>query len=89
MARVVKPCAPKKRLSSVSRAVDLATGLDGQAGCDCSAGHTGAAVYFLIAIKLRMLLVVERPGIAALVPTERTGLFVLTMLAWRTWMQKA
>jgi glycerol-3-phosphate acyltransferase PlsX len=63
----------RKKDSSVSRAVDLVK--RGEAEAIVSAGHTGAAVA-ATAIKLRMLPGVERPGIAALVPTER-NVFVL------------
>jgi glycerol-3-phosphate acyltransferase PlsX len=47
----------------------------GQADAIVSAGHTGAAVAATV-IKLRMLPGIERPGIAALVPTEK-NVFVL------------
>jgi glycerol-3-phosphate acyltransferase PlsX len=63
----------RKKDSSVSRAVDLVK--YGQADAIVSAGHTGAAVAATV-IKLRMLPGVERPGIAALVPTEK-NVFVL------------
>ncbi len=63
----------RKKDSSVSRAVDLVK--RGEADAIVSAGHTGAAVA-ATAIKLRMLPGVERPGIAALVPTEK-NVFVL------------
>jgi phosphate acyltransferase len=63
----------KKKDSSVSRAVDLVK--SGQAEAIVSAGHTGAAVA-ASTIKLRTLPGVERPGIAAVMPTE-TNRFVL------------
>jgi glycerol-3-phosphate acyltransferase PlsX len=63
----------KKKDSSVSRAVDLVK--KGEADAIVSAGHTGAAVA-ASTIKLRTLPGIERPGIAATMPTE-TNLFVL------------
>jgi glycerol-3-phosphate acyltransferase PlsX len=63
----------RKKDSSVSRAVDLVK--HGQADAIVSAGHTGAAVA-ASAIKLRTLLGIDRPGIAAILPTE-TNVFVL------------
>ena len=63
----------RKKDSSINRAVDLIK--HGQAEAVVSAGHTGAAVA-ATAIKLRTLPGVERPGIAAVIPTER-NLFVL------------
>jgi glycerol-3-phosphate acyltransferase PlsX len=63
----------KKKDSSVSRAVDLVK--KGDADAVVSAGHTGAAVA-ASTIKLRTLPGIERPGIAATMPTE-TNLFVL------------
>lgn len=63
----------RKRDSSVSRAVDLVK--NGDADAIVSAGHTGAAVA-ATTIKLRTLPGIERPGIAATMPTE-TNLFVL------------
>lgn len=63
----------RKKDSSVSRAVDLVK--SGAADAIVSAGHTGAAVA-ATTIKLRTLPGVERPGIAAIIPTE-TNLFVL------------
>ena len=63
----------KKKDSSVSRAVDLVKA--GEADAIVSAGHTGAAVA-ASTIKLRTLPGIERPGIAATMPTE-TNLFVL------------
>jgi phosphate acyltransferase len=63
----------RKKDSSVSRAVDLVK--RGVADAIVSAGHTGAAVA-AATIKLRNLPGVDRPGIAALIPTE-TNLFVL------------
>jgi phosphate acyltransferase len=63
----------RKKDSSVSRAVDLVK--QGAADAIVSAGHTGAAVA-AATIKLRTLPGIDRPGIAALIPTE-TNLFVL------------
>lgn len=63
----------RKKDSSVSRAVDLVKA--GTAEAIVSAGHTGAAVA-ASTIKLRTLPGIERPGIAATMPTE-TNLFVL------------
>ena len=63
----------RKKDSSVSRAVDLVK--KGEAAAIVSAGHTGAAVA-ATTIKLRTLPGVDRPGIAALIPSE-TNLFVL------------
>ena len=63
----------RKKDSSVSRAVDLVKKGDAQA--IVSAGHTGAAVA-ASTIKLRTLPGIDRPGIAATMPTE-TNLFVL------------
>ncbi len=63
----------RKRDSSVSRAVELVR--DGSAEAIVSAGHTGACVA-ATTIRLRMLPGVERPAIAATMPTE-TNLFVL------------
>jgi glycerol-3-phosphate acyltransferase PlsX len=63
----------RKKDSSISRAVDLIK--HGQADAVVSAGHTGAAVA-ATTIKLRTLEGVDRPGIAALLPTE-TNLCVL------------
>jgi glycerol-3-phosphate acyltransferase PlsX len=63
----------RKKDSSISRAVDLVK--HGQADAVVSAGHTGAAVA-ATTIKLRTLEGVDRPGIAALLPTE-TNLCVL------------
>src|SRR5205085_2877747 len=63
----------RKKDSSISRAVDLVK--DGAADAIVSAGHTGAAVA-AATIKLRTLPGIDRPGIAALIPTE-TNLFVL------------
>jgi phosphate acyltransferase len=63
----------RKKDSSVSRSVDLVK--SGQADAIVSAGHTGAAVA-ATTIKLRTLPGVERPGIAAVMPTERNT-FVL------------
>ncbi len=63
----------KKKDSSIARAVDLVK--SGEAEAVVSAGHTGASVA-ATTIKLRMLPGIERPGIAATIPTE-TRLFVL------------
>ena len=63
----------RKKDSSVSRAVDLVK--DGTAEAVVSAGHTGACVT-AAKVKLRTLPGVDRPGIAATMPTE-TNLFVL------------
>src|SRR6266536_566396 len=63
----------RKKDSSVSRAFDLVK--RGQADAVVSAGHTGAAVA-AGTIKLRTLPGIDRPGIAAVLPTE-TNVFVL------------
>ena len=63
----------RKKDSSISRAVDLVK--HGQADAVVSAGHTGAAVA-ACTIKLRTLPGIDRPGIAAVLPTE-TNVFVL------------
>jgi glycerol-3-phosphate acyltransferase PlsX len=63
----------RKKDSSISRAVDLVK--HGQADAVVSAGHTGAAVA-ACTIKLRTLEGIDRPGIAAVLPTE-TNVFVL------------
>jgi phosphate acyltransferase len=63
----------RKKDSSIARAVDLVK--KGEADGVVSAGHTGAAVA-ASTIKLRTLPGIERPGIAATMPTE-TNLFVL------------
>src|SRR5689334_10546248 len=63
----------RKKDSSVSRAVDLVK--KGDAAAIVSAGHTGAAVA-ATTIKLRTLPGVDRPGIAAVIPSE-TKIFVL------------
>jgi len=63
----------RKKDSSVSRAVDLVK--KGDADAIVSAGHTGAAVA-ATAIKLRTLPGIDRPGIAAVIPSE-TNVFVL------------
>ena len=63
----------RKKDSSVSRAVDLVK--KGDANAIVSAGHTGAAVA-ATTIKLRTLPGIDRPGIAAVLPTE-TNVFVL------------
>jgi len=57
----------RKKDSSVSRAVDLVK--HGQADAIVSAGHTGAAVAASM-IKLRTLEGIDRPGIAAVLPTQ-------------------
>jgi len=64
----------KKKDSSVSRAVDLVR--EGAADAIVSAGNTGAAVA-AATIKLRMLPGIERPAIAATMPTEKGGHFLL------------
>lgn len=58
----------RKKDSSISRAVDLVK--SGEAEAVVSAGHTGASVA-ATTIKLRMLPGIERPGIAATIPTEK------------------
>src|SRR6476620_11972334 len=63
----------RKKDSSVSRAVDLVK--KGDAAAIVSAGHTGAAVA-ATTIKLRTLPGIERPGIAAIIPSK-TNVFVL------------
>ncbi|CAN5598073.1 phosphate acyltransferase PlsX [soil metagenome] len=63
----------RKKDSSVSRAVDLVK--KGDADAIVSAGHTGAAVA-ATTIKLRTLPGIDRPGIAAVLPSE-TNIFVL------------
>src|ERR1700716_3956368 len=63
----------RKKDSSISRAVDLVK--KGDASAIVSAGHTGAAVA-ATTIKLRTLPGVDRPGIAAVIPSE-TNIFVL------------
>lgn len=63
----------RKKDSSIARAIDLVK--KGEADGVVSAGHTGAAVA-ASTIKLRTLPGIERPGIAATMPTE-TNLFVL------------
>ena len=63
----------RKKDSSVSRAVDLVK--HGEADAIVSAGHTGAAVAASM-IKLRTLEGVDRPGIAAVLPTQ-FNVFVL------------
>src|SRR5688500_18789832 len=63
----------RKKDSSIARAVDLVK--SGAAEAVVSAGHTGAAVA-ASTIKLRTLPGIERPGIAATMPTEK-NLFVL------------
>jgi glycerol-3-phosphate acyltransferase PlsX len=64
----------KKRDSSISRAVELVK--SGEADAVVSAGHTGAAVA-AATIKLRMLPGIDRPAIAALMPTETGKSFIL------------
>jgi phosphate acyltransferase len=63
----------RKKHSSVSRAVDLVK--RDQADAIVSAGHTGAAVAASI-VKLRTLDGIDRPGIAAVLPTQ-FNVFVL------------
>jgi len=63
----------RKKDSSISRAVELVKNRDAEAVV--SAGNTGASVA-ATTIRLRMLPGVDRPGIAATLPTE-TNLFVL------------
>lgn len=63
----------RKKDSSVSQAVNLVK--EGRADAIVTAGHTGAAVAETT-VKLRTLEGIERPGIAAVLPTE-TNLFVL------------
>ena len=63
----------RKKDSSIARAVDLVK--NGDADAVVSAGHTGACVA-ATTIKLRTLPGIERPGIAATIPTEKS-LFVL------------
>jgi glycerol-3-phosphate acyltransferase PlsX len=63
----------RKKDSSVSQAVNLVK--EGKADAIVTAGHTGAAVAETT-IKLRTLEGIERPGIAAVLPTER-NVFVL------------
>ena len=63
----------RKKHSSVSRAVDLVK--HDQADAIVSAGHTGAAVAASI-VKLRTLDGIDRPGIAAVLPTQ-FNVFVL------------
>jgi glycerol-3-phosphate acyltransferase PlsX len=63
----------KKKDSSISRAVDLVK--QERADAVVSAGHTGAAVA-ATTVKLRTLEGIDRPGIAAVIPTE-TNVFVL------------
>ena len=64
----------KKKDSSVSRAVDLVK--SGDAEAVVSAGNTGAAVA-ASTIKLRVLPGIDRPAIAAMMPTEQRRHFVL------------
>ena len=63
----------RKKDSSISRAVELVK--SGEAQAVVSAGHTGASVA-ATTIKLRTLPGIERPAIAATIPTE-TNYFVL------------
>jgi len=63
----------RKKDSTVSQAVDLVK--KGEAAAIVSAGHTGAAVA-ATTIKLRTLPGIDRPGIAAVIPSE-TNIFVL------------
>ncbi|MEP6670910.1 MAG: phosphate acyltransferase PlsX [Chthoniobacter sp.] len=64
----------KKKDSSISRAVDLVK--SGDAEAVVSAGNTGAAVA-ACTVKLRMLPGIDRPAIAAMMPTEKGRHFVL------------
>ena len=64
----------RKKDSSVSRAVDLVKNRDAEA--IVSAGNTGAAVA-ASTIKLRMLPGIDRPAIAAMMPTEKGRHFIL------------
>ena len=64
----------KKKDSSVSRAVELIK--SGDAEAIVSAGNTGAAVA-ACTIKLRMLPGIDRPAIAAMMPTENGRHFIL------------
>ncbi len=64
----------RKKDSSISRAVDLMK--KGEVDGVVSAGHTGAAVA-AATIKMRMLEGIDRPAIAALMPTEKGSHFVL------------
>lgn len=64
----------KKKDSSISRAVDLVK--SGQAQAVVGAGNTGAVVA-AATVKLRMLPGIDRPAIAALMPTEHGSHFVL------------
>jgi glycerol-3-phosphate acyltransferase PlsX len=64
----------RKKDSSVSRAVELVR--SGDAEAVVSAGNTGAAVA-ACTIKLRMLPGIDRPAIAAMMPTETGKHFVL------------
>jgi len=57
----------RKKDSSISRAVELLA--DGAADALVSAGHTGALVA-AATVRLRMLPGVDRPGIAAVMPTQ-------------------
>ncbi|MFN2541471.1 MAG: phosphate acyltransferase PlsX [Chthoniobacterales bacterium] len=57
----------RKKDSSISRAVDVVK--HGHADAIVSAGHTGAAVAASI-VKLRTLEGIDRPGIAAVLPTQ-------------------
>jgi phosphate acyltransferase len=60
----------KKKDSSIARAVDLVK--DGIADAVVSAGHTGAAVTASL-IKLRTLDHIERPAIAAIMPSKNNS----------------
>ncbi len=64
----------RKKDSSISRAVDLVK--KGDSDAVVSAGHTGAAVT-ASTIKLRTLPGIDRPAIAAIMPTESGKHFVL------------
>lgn len=64
----------KKKDSSISRAVELVR--DGEADAVMSAGNTGAAMA-ASALKLRTLEGVDRPAIAAVMPTQKKPLVLL------------
>lgn len=63
----------RKKDNSINRSIDLVK--EGKADAVVSAGHTGAMVV-ASTLKLRTLPGIDRPGIAAVLPTE-TNLFVL------------
>ena len=68
MADSATDAVRRKKDSSISRAVDLLA--EGRADAVVSAGHTGALVA-VATIRLRMLPGVQRPGIAAIMPTQK------------------